>query len=142
MQGVNKGNERRAKFRFPIEREIRYKLAEDGIVVAAGAGKTLNISSGGVAFTTEQALKPGGFVEVSISWPVLLDETCPMRLVIFGRVLRCSGLRSVSTIDKYEFRTQARIVPPTPSAARTDTMLQRWVDGVRKDGVKAASMRA
>ena len=92
--------------------------------------------SGGVAFTTEQALTPGAFVELSISWPVLLDETCPMRLIVFGRILRCTGRKAVCTVDKYEFRTQSRTLQTAP--ARTDTMLQRWADGMRKENLKAS----
>ena len=67
-----RANERRTKFRFAIERDLRYKMAEDGVVVAAGAGQTINMGSGGVAFVTEQPLTPGAYVEISISWPVLI----------------------------------------------------------------------
>jgi hypothetical protein len=141
MQVTNRENDRRTKYRFGIEREIRYKLAEDGVVVAAGSGKTINISSEGVAFTAEHALAPGGFVELSISWPVLLDETCPMRLIVFGRLLRCSGLTAVCTIDKYEFRTQSRTFQAT-AVTRSDGMLQRWVDGIRKENLKTSVARA
>lgn len=140
MQATNRENDRRAKYRFAIEREVRYKLAEDGVVVAAGSGQTINIGSGGVAFTSEQALTPGGFVELSISWPVLLDETCPMRLIVFGRLLRCTGPRAVCTIDKYEFRTQARTFQAS-AAPRSDAMLQRWADGIRKESMKTSAAR-
>ncbi|MCU1232197.1 MAG: type pilus assembly PilZ [Candidatus Solibacter sp.] len=140
MQGINKENDRRAKYRFEIERDVRYKLAEDGVVVAAGTGRTLNICSGGVAFTSEQALTPGGFVELSISWPVLLDETCPMRLIVFGRLLRCSGQHAVCSIDKYEFRTQSRTFQPT-APTRSDGMLQRWADGVRRETLRTSVAR-
>ncbi len=137
MDIKNRANDRRAKHRFAIERQLRYKLAEDGVVVAAGSGQTLNICSGGVAFLSEQALTPGGFVELSISWPVLLDESLPMRLIIFGRLLRCSGQTSICTIDKYEFRTQSRTFQPT-TVTRTDGMLQRWADGLRKESLRSA----
>ena len=92
-------NERRSKFRFAIERDLRYKIAEDGVVVASGSGQTINIGSGGIAFGTDQPLAPSVYVELSISWPVLLDQTCPMRLVVFGQVLRCTGRKSVCSID-------------------------------------------
>lgn len=127
-----RANERRTKFRFAIERDLRYKMAEDGVVVAAGAGQTINMGSGGVAFVTEQPLTLGAYVEISISWPVLLDESCPMRLIVFGRVLRCSGRRAVSSIDKYEFRTQSRTFQSS-ATTRPDSMLQRWADGMRKE---------
>ena len=137
MDFTKRENERRNKYRFGIEREVRYKMADQGLVVASGTGQTLNIGSGGVAFSTEHELCPGGFIELSISWPVLLDETCPMRLIVFGRVLRCTGKKAACTIDKYEFRTQARNVQSI-TAPRSDAMLQRWADGMRKDSLKAS----
>ena len=135
MARAKQENERRRKYRFPIERELRYKMADHGVVVATGAGKTLDMGSGGVAFTAEQQLTPGAFVELSVSWPALLADNCPMRLIVFGRILRCTGLKAVCTIDKYEFRTQARSFQPT--AVRSDGMLQRWADGVRRESLKA-----
>jgi hypothetical protein len=141
MELVKKTTERRTKHRFAIQREMRYKLAEDGVVVSAGVGQTVNIGSGGVAFNADSAMQPGSFVELSISWPVLLDESCPMRLIVFGRVLRAAGKRIVCTIDKYEFRTQSRTLQ-TMKAPRTDGMLQRWADGVRKSGTCKTLARA
>jgi hypothetical protein len=133
-------NERRTKFRFAIQREMRYKVVEEGTMIASGTGQTIDVGSGGVAFDAEQQLKPGAFVEVSISWPVLLDETCPMRLIVFGRVLRSAGRKTVCSLDKYEFRTQARTVQPT--APRSDGMLQRWADGFRKEALKLSQAGA
>jgi PilZ domain len=135
MEFMKRENERRYKFRFAIERDVRYKMAEDGDVVAAGSGQTINMSSGGVAFATEQPVTPGAYVELSISWPVLLDASCPMRLIVFGRVLRSAGRKAVCSIDKYEFRTQSRIFLAS-STPRTDSKLQRWVDGMRKETLK------
>ena len=45
--------ERRGTTRFPLQEEVKYKLLH-GKNVIVGAGKTLNIGSGGVLFTTEQ----------------------------------------------------------------------------------------
>ena len=135
MELVRKENDRRKKYRFPIERELRYKMADDGVVVATGTGRTLNMGSGGVAFTSEQQLTPGAYVELSVSWPALLADTCPMRLIVFGRILRCTGVKAICSIDKYEFRTQARTFQT--AVPRSDGMLQRWVDGMRKETMKA-----
>jgi hypothetical protein len=141
MELVRKENDKRRKMRFPIERELRYKMAENGVVIASGLGKTLNMGSGGVWFQAEQQLTPGAFVELSVSWPALLGEDTPMRLIVFGRILRCTGQKTACTIDKYEFRTQARTVTPI-TAVRSDGMLQRWADGVRKETLKASAVAA
>ena len=137
MEPKRQKDERRTKFRFGIQRELRYKVLEDGAMIASGTGQTINMGSGGVAFFAEHQLKPGAFVEVSISWPVLLDQTCPMRLIVFGRVLRNAGKKNVCSVDKYEFRTQARTFQAT-SVPRSDGMLQRWAEGIRKEAMKAS----
>jgi hypothetical protein len=134
-------NDRRSKFRFSIQREIRYKTLQDGAPIASGTGRSIDVGSGGVAFATEQPLRPGAFVEVSMSWPVLLDQTCPMRLIAFGRVLRNSGKKNVCSIDKYEFRTQARTFQ-ADAVPRSDGMLQRWAEGIRRETPKTSEAGA
>ena len=131
---VRQANERRVKFRFPIRRELRYKVVKDGLTAEAGEGEAIDIGSNGVAFSIQRELPVRAFIELSISWPVLLDQTCAMRIVVFGRVVRSGGGLCACTIDKWEFRTQARVVQPAP-IREPDSRLQRWADGVRKDNV-------
>ncbi len=131
-----KVDERRGRTRFPIRRELRYKLSDELNVIAAGVGHTRDVSSGGVGFEHDGELKPGCFIELSISWPVLLDERCPMRLVVFGRVVRATGHMAACTIDKYEFRTQARTYQ---MPVRNDSMLQRWAGSFVKESVRTAA---
>jgi hypothetical protein len=138
---ANVDDERRVKTRFPMERELRYKLLKNDAVVESGTGRTLNISSGGVAFCLDHDLVPGAYIELSISWPVLLDNACAMRLIAFGRVLRSAGRRTACTIEKYEFRTQARVFQAVPTV-RTDSMLQRWAGSLRKETLRAQLARA
>lgn len=131
-------SDRRGKSRFKIRRELRYKLLHEGKVVEAGTGFTVDIGSGGVAFRSERMFTAGEYVELSISWPVLLEESCPMQLSVLGRVLRNEGQRSVCSVDKYEFRTQARLLH-TASPVRNDTVLQRWAESTRREPLKASA---
>jgi len=95
--------ERRAAVRFPIAQEVCYKLFNREVT---GAGKSVNISSCGLLFTTDQELASGESVEVSVNWPAQLDNRCALKLVTTGRVVRSqSGLVAIS-IERYEFRTQ------------------------------------
>jgi hypothetical protein len=137
MPDDNKQTDRRSKTRFPIRRDLRYKLLENDVAVESGMGETIDMASGGMAFQIERPLKVGAFVELSISWPVLLDNSCAMRLIIFGRIVRAWGRRSACRVDKYEFRTQARVLQPL-MAVRNDNMLQRFAVGVRKESMKAS----
>ena len=98
--------ERRGTNRFPLREEVRYKMLH-GKVITTGAGKTLNIGSGGVLFTTEQRLPIGRLIELSVNWPARLDGTCPLKFVATGRVVRAEEDRAAVRIERYEFRTRA-----------------------------------
>jgi PilZ domain len=100
--------ERRRSSRFPIERELRYKTLNQRTEILAGIGKTLNISSSGVLFTSDHDLPVGTRLEVSISWPAQLNEKCLLNLVARGRVSRYSDGQLALQIQQYEFRTQSR----------------------------------
>jgi hypothetical protein len=105
-------NDRRAADRFPIEREVRYKILNRKNVDEVGFGKTINMSSNGVLFSTDTHLLPGKRLELSISWPAQLDSKISLKLVARGRVVRSDEGRAAIEIHQYEFRTQA-----TPPAA-------------------------
>ena len=100
--------ERRRSSRFPIEREVRYKTLNQRAEILAGSGKTLNISSSGVLFTSDHDLPVGTRLEVSISWPAQLNEKCLLNLVARGRVTRHTKGQLALQIQQYEFRTQSR----------------------------------
>ena len=107
MTQTEQNNERRHKQRFPIQREVRYRLLES-TKLESGAGMAINASSGGIAFTCDRQLPLHASIEVSLSWPVALQDSCPLRLVAKGRVVRSDGASVACTIEKSEFRTQAR----------------------------------
>ncbi len=103
---------RRNKRRFKIEQALRYKLLYGNRVAESGIGRTLNISSSGVWFTTEGALGEGMPVELSMSWPALLNNICPMKLMIYGCVVRSDPKSAALAIERYEFRTQGSTPMP------------------------------
>lgn len=104
-RSLKDANDRRCADRFPIERELRYKVLSKRSQDEAGGGKTVNMSSSGVLFTSEHFLVPGKRVEVSISWPAQLNNTTRLKLVARGRVIRSEGGRAALEIQQYEFRT-------------------------------------
>jgi hypothetical protein len=105
-KGVKDASDRRGSDRFPIEREVRYKVLSKRSADEAGSGKTVNMSSSGVLFTSEHFLLPGKRVEVSISWPAQLNNKTNLKLVARGRVIRCEDGKAALEIQQYEFRTQ------------------------------------
>ena len=98
--------ERRLKRRFQIEQEVRYKMLYGQRIAETGNGRTMNISSSGVWFSTENMLTSGMPVELSMNWPVLLNDSCPMKLMIYGCVVRSNEKGAAVAIERYEFRTQ------------------------------------
>jgi len=100
-------SDRRHSDRFPIEREVRFKVLNKRGGEETGEGKTLNISSSGILFTSEQMLLPGRRLEVAINWPVQLNNKVALKLVARGRVVRFEEGRAAIEIQQYEFRTQS-----------------------------------
>ena len=107
-------DERRSTERLPIERELRYKVFHRNSPDEGGAGKTIDMSSSGVLFTTDRPVRSGKSVEVSISWPAQLNHTVPLKLVARGRVVRSDDGKTAIEIQHKEFRTQAS---PRPDVA-------------------------
>jgi c-di-GMP-binding flagellar brake protein YcgR len=104
--------ERRGAVRFPIDQPMRYKVTSRH-PAESGQGKTLNISSTGVLFTSERPLAPGERVEVAVNWPAQLDHKHPLKLVASGRVVRATDGAVAISIDRHEFRMQGanRLAP-------------------------------
>jgi hypothetical protein len=113
VNNQNSAADRRTSDRFPIEREVRFKVLSKRNGEEAGIGKTVNMSSTGVLFTTDHLLIPGRRLEVSISWPAQLNNRCALRLVARGRVVRFDDGRAAMEIQQYEFKTQAvgQVIP-------------------------------
>ena len=102
----NADRDRRIKRRFQIEQDVKYKMLYGQRIAETGVGRTMNVSSGGVWFSTENMLTSGMPVELSMTWPVLLNESCPMKLMIYGCVVRSNERGAAVAIERYEFRTQ------------------------------------
>lgn len=89
-----------------MREEVTYKVLLSRGVVINGIGKTLNVSSGGILFTTEEKLPLGRTVELAVNWPARLGGTCPLKFVAIGRVVRSEPDKAVVRIERYEFKTR------------------------------------
>ena len=98
--------DRRETNRFPVREDVRYRVLRAKGALASGVGKTLNIGSGGILFTTEEKLPMGRLVEVAVNWPVRLDGACPLQFVAVGKVVRSEAAKAAVQIDRYEFKTR------------------------------------
>lgn len=99
--------ERRRKYRFQLQADVRYAVIQSRGQLVSGSGKTLNISSEGILFTTSAPLQPKRLVQIALDWPAKLHETCPLQLMIVGRVVRSDNNTAAVGIERYEFRNRA-----------------------------------
>ena len=115
MSSSNPVTDRRASDRFPMDRDVKFRIINRKNGEETGVGKTVNMSSNGVLFETENNVLPGRRIEIAISWPAALNNECPLKLVARGRVVRVDGSRAAVEIQQYEFRTQGKA--PVAAAA-------------------------
>lgn len=118
--------ERRTSARFPCRLAVGFQTLEYPFLSGEGSSETLNISSKGVLFTTNQPLEAGKLLQVSVDWPARLENQIPLKLVAEGRIVRCSNGTAAMRIDKYEFRTRrAKVVTPTPNSKMAPNGLRK-----------------
>ena len=104
---------------YPIERNVSYRCVRGKKVCAMGSGRSVEIGSRELTFTTQDAVELGQRVEAAVNWPVPLAGNCPIRLIVMGHVVRIvEGCVSVS-IDRHEFRTRDAIPSSTTPLARS-----------------------
>jgi len=98
--------DRRTNARFPCHLAVSYQALEHPFLTGVATSETLNISSKGLLFATDEPLQPGQLIQVSVDWPARLENQVPLKLVAEGRIVRnLNGLLAMR-IDKYEFRTR------------------------------------
>lgn len=99
--------DRRSPGRFPMDREIRFRMTNKRNELV-GTGRTVNMSSKGLLFLTDERLPAGKRLEMAISWPAQLDHKCALKLMARGKVVRTGAGMAAVSIEQYEFRTLGR----------------------------------
>ncbi len=106
MGAAKDQSDRRSSERMSIVRDVQYRVLNDKAGEVSASGKTVNMSSSGILFTTEHLLLPGRRVEVAVSWPAQLDNKCALKLVARGRIVRFQEGMAALEILHHEFRTK------------------------------------
>jgi len=96
--------ERRVKVRYPLDLSVRFRYAHAGSLFA-GAGLTVNLSSGGALVASKHRIHVGALVEMSMEWPSLLDGRVSLQLIAVGRVVRKEPSFFAVSFERHEFRT-------------------------------------
>ena len=96
--------DRRGERRYAYEMELQFSYTLGG-VQGFGSGLTVDLSRGAVRFVADDPPPEGSDVELRIAWPYLLQNVCPLELIVRGKTRAVSDRGTVLTISRYEFRT-------------------------------------
>jgi len=96
--------ERRSHRRYPVVLDAEYKLLFRGSAQHQGYCRTVNISSGGILLAVS-GLPRWGSIEVSLKWPILLNDFVPVKFVVHGDIVRSDGECSAVKFSQYGFHT-------------------------------------
>lgn len=96
--------DRRGERRYEYEMELQFSYTLDG-ATHYGSGYTADLSRGAVRFVSDDPPPTGVNIELRIAWPYLLQNVCPLELVVSGTTARSGERGTVLGISHYEFRT-------------------------------------
>ena len=66
--------------------------------------KTINLSSTGVLFESQDHFQAGDQLRLFLDWPIRIEDQIDLVLVIVGRIVRTSGTSVGAKILKYQLR--------------------------------------
>lgn len=92
------GQERRTANRVAMTCPSRYKTPAE-----IGFGHTIDISTTGIAFTTESLLARNLEVTLRVKWPIRLESGAPVELYAVGKLARAEPMKAAMQIDSMSF---------------------------------------
>jgi len=97
--------ERRSEPRYPVGFDLKYKVPSTNQV---GIGKIQDMSSSGIFFACPEVLSVGTDVNLSIDWPILLNQVLPLQLRVSGWIVRNDQRGTAIRIRRHEFHVSAK----------------------------------
>ena len=99
--------------RFGMELPLKYKAASAELAFF-GLGRTNVLSSTEFIFTADQPIESGMLCEISIAWPILLENRVRLQLILEATIVRVEGPVVAARISKYNYRTRG-VWQPEPA---------------------------
>src|ERR1700722_19626153 len=96
--------DRRGDRRYSFEMPLHFSCQSDRLR-SEGSGSTKDLCRKGILFVSDNPPPADTDVELRIEWPFLLQNVCPLELLVRGRVLRTDHRGTVIRMKTYEFRT-------------------------------------
>ena len=117
---VEISGERRSNRRYRIELPVRYRVIGKDQSIAEGVGTTRDISSGGIALSSETELPAGSVIELWVNWPAVTEDVSCVKLRVAGRVVRSSGVKAAIQIKRHDFMTCRKLGQGNNSSGSAD----------------------
>jgi len=115
---------------YPVELDLDYRIVVDRKILDAGRGRTVTISSTTVTFKGDHQISNGLDIEVTLEWPVRLDNSVSLRLHIHGKTVKAENGCNAIRILRHEFRTSkdtTKTLTPIPSqSCSVHTAIRPW----------------
>jgi hypothetical protein len=100
--------ELRSRMRYPIALNLRYYPPAKRTPVS-GVGTTVNLSSRGVLILARRhKVARGAALEVSMDWPIPVDGTTPLQLIVVGRVVRSNSNSFAVSFSAFDFQARKK----------------------------------
>ena len=96
--------DRRGDRRYAHEMELQFSYSLRGANYY-GSGMTADLSRGAVRFLCDNPPPDGVDVELRIAWPFLLQNVCPLELLVRGTTMKTNERGTILQMSHYEFRT-------------------------------------
>jgi hypothetical protein len=96
--------DRRADRRYAFEMPLHFSC-QGRQLQSGGSGSTKDLCRKGILFVSDDPPPADTDVELRIEWPFLLQNVCPLELLVRGRVLRSDWRGTVIRMKTYEFRS-------------------------------------
>ncbi len=97
------GTERRVGVRVALACATWYETGSTARK-KTGVGRVIDMSSSGIAFTTESLLRGGTRVSLHIQWPFKLEGEVPVELFVAGKLVRSEPTKAALEYDTTAFR--------------------------------------
>jgi hypothetical protein len=115
-------SEQRRTARYFLSLEMTYTVFIANKAVARGVGQTIDCSSAGLRFVSDQPIGVGRKLEIEVQWPMTLDDGVPLKVVFSGKSVRAENRETAIRIVGYEFRTRGLSEIPQTSRNRITHM--------------------
>lgn len=103
MNSSTQLGERRLTQRFPLSLDLKFDRLWPEDCKPDGTGRTIDISSKGLLFTSDTPLCVGSWLAVMVDWPSSAIDGA-ITLAARARVVRCAGGRVGAVLNWHEFR--------------------------------------